>query len=369
MILQCFGAISARRRIFGPSLRGIHSYTKGERVLAEWNGIWWDAKIKQITENGYLVNISDWSEPWEEDIPASAGRIASSVDSIDNLATLPTTSSSAPDKSTLVTTKLSASNPDRLVVTIQANGRTFLSSRLRDGRLVFKDPISGLLSWSVPEQPAIPKESKRAAPQQPTSPKQTKRTIPDLPKGFIERTDLLGNSYFFNTVNGRAQYERPRFSGSKVAKNMALAEGVDAKSIVPWELYFDQDGVPFYHNIETGETRTSLPNNVTESKNTPSKIGVDNVTSKVLSEASQDNATSKVLESDIKTSQKSVGSKVVVDNVALPDGWEVHYTDDGHPYYFCISTGESHWELPTVSNDEEWWVPRETKTNRSGLGS
>jgi len=398
MIFRTLTTSIRPRGSVGACFRCFSSFDTGNNVLVEWNGIWWDANVKQVTKDGYVVNITNWVEPWEEKIPASSNRIAAGADDIRHISEAPSSHRDGPkvlprkpSKGSAESSKtraLPAKSPGREVNSISVNGQNFLTSRLKDGRLVFTDPRTGLLSWSPPLGNKLDTSAKPAQ----TETQQT------LPEGFIERRDLLGNSYFFNPLNGRAQYERPSLPAATVAKNMSSTDGVDAKSIAPWELYFDKDGKPFFHNVESGQSVDELPSTEqTEnlSKNVEEPINVIPEAEVLLSEKTRvlepktkgkrtnakknpkiasdvteksDVKESRTVESERAPKTREKGSRIIIDNTPLPEGWEVHYTEDGYPYYFCISTGESHWELPEASSAEEWWVPPSPKS-RSASGS
>jgi outer membrane protein assembly factor BamB len=163
---------------------------------------------------------------------------------------------------------------------------------IKDGRTVFLDPESGKLLWSLPVTNTEVVETVK------------------LPNGWLCRTDPSSNTpYYFNTINWKAQWTQPRLDASIVAENMKSA----LSSIPhPYEVYFDVDGNPYYHNIETGKTYWEIPQ-----------------MSKIHEKA-----------------ESPACSRSVPDTNSLPEGWEVYFTDDGEPYYYCRATDTSYWEIP-----------------------
>ena len=212
------------------------------------------------------------------------------------------------------------------VIELTIEGRKILTARLRDGRLVFKDPLTGIVSLSVPPLLSV------------------RKVETAVPEGFLERKDGQGTSYFFNTINSKSQYSRPTLSASEVAANMARVKPVSH----PVEAYFDADGKPFYHNVETDKVSWSPPSCTPKTKSPSDKPAKQ-------SSISTQNQPAKNPEVHPTV---SVAEGVLLDNQVLPNGWEVHYTDDGHPFYFDPVSGESVWELPQEASP---WNPETTE--------
>jgi outer membrane protein assembly factor BamB len=308
----------------------------GDSVLAEWNGMWLDARIKEMNGPDFTVAYALRDCAWEDRV--TSDRISSSISNIFSRSIRST--SRGNDSSELTSESRRHVNANRRsrefiskpagdtrsssnsVLPINVAGKVFLSSRLKDGRLIYMDPEKGIVMWSIPvekfadlpmaDRPQVENEKLEQTAENPAA----------IPDGFIARKDLVGNIYYLNTVSGKSQYERPTKSGKVVAENMKSVDRTDPKEMAPWEAFYDADGVPFYHNTETGAVSRAIVDD--KPNHTPTE--------------------------EIKQSV----SQVLVDNIALPEGWEIHYTDDGFPYYYCQATGESHWELP-ASTDESWW--------------
>ena len=204
------------------------------------------------------------------------------METVESFATLP-------DKSSAV--------PERSVVDITVDGKEYKSSNLRDGRTVFLDKDTGVISWYPRHTPYT------AKPTPPTNSQSTDSDIStNLPEGWMMRHDSKGSPYYFNTLNWKAQWAQPRLPASQVASNMQrVSEHIPAG----WEAYFDRDGYPYYYNVQTSETVWEI--------------------------AAEDT-----------TPVQPVSSSTS----SVPDGWEIYFTDDGIPYFYCNATNESHWELP-----------------------
>ena len=337
------------------------SYAVSCPVSVEWSGLWWPASVKQIDGEKCKVSFVNWPEKWDEWIGVSSDRVK------DPLVQPSSFSLSDPSESSTIRSHatpppvVDSGSLSRKVVLVEIGGKEYLTSNLTDGRIVFLDPLTGILSWSVPtaespEAASKPKEpvveSVKAVKTKSSATakkvKAGKTHVPKakpLPAGFVERTDLEGTPYYFNTINCKAQYLRPTLSAVRVAKNMKTAQTPTA----PWEVYFDADGKPYYSNVDTGTVSWVLPAPTSEkpSSSLPPHHAVDTVVSPA--------ARLRESLSSSESNERTLKS-VMVDNVPLPDGWDVHYTDDGFPYYHCQATGESHWELPRA-DDDAWWVP------------
>ena len=290
------------------------SLSVGQSVKVLWNGVPWCASVQKLEDDKCMVSYTNWSRDWDEWIELSSSRFQTSESINSESRRLSDVESAAPASVSVAEPIIQNANPkERRIVKLDVAGRSILSSRLRDGRLVFKDPISGILSLSIP--PVISTPSKPAP----------------LPEGFLERTDAQGTPYFFNTVNSKSQYERPKLAADKVAANMAQAKSVS----LPVETYFDVDGKPFYRNLDTGKVAWYPP-----------------TTAQSVKPAESVAKKSSVIET--KSHVVNVAESVLIDNQVLPNGWEVHYTDDGFPYYFNPASNESLWELPEESST---WTP------------
>jgi hypothetical protein len=306
--------------------------SEGDLILVEWKGLWWNATVKESQESKYLVGFDRWSSQWDEWIEKGSGRIRNRIESgarsdkmlgkssVESKPFPTVQSSSAPRRSSGESSSSTSALDDAKTGNISQRSRPapleievgnakYLTSTLRDGRVVFLCQSSGELSWSVPlhteESP--------------------------LPKGFVEAKDLDGISYFFNTKNKTSQYDRPMMNATSVANNM---RSVDPSVPSPWEAYFDRNGRPYYSNTNTGEVRWDVPSAECEG---------------------------------------SESGEVIIDNAVIPDGWEVHYTHEGRPYYHCAGTGESRWTLDSQTGGSDdrsnWWESEKPKKERTASAS
>jgi len=258
-MIRFFSNISSAVRlssVHGKGLRFFSSITKGDRVIVEWGGASWDAEVSRREKEKVLVKYTNWSDHWDEWIPVDSERLRSSREQksmrVDDRNQKGERSndrrsvSSQRAESPLEKDSISKrddkvmeiqSKRDDMVVEIQPKkdgrmmeiefrGIKVLTSQLRDGRILFKDSKTGLISWDFP----IAHE---------------KAT---LPAGYITGKDLEGKEYYFNTINRKSQYSIPTVSGEISARNAEKARAVTA----PWEVLFGADGTPYYHNLETG---------------------------------------------------------------------------------------------------------------------
>lgn len=310
--------------------RGFAQFRTGQDVTVDWKGIKWDAVIKDVSETKCLVSYKYSEEPFEEWIPVSSSRIVSrhGIDCKPNSAVLSQGHSRCGHQEFQATPHFK-----RKVMKLDVLGYQFLSTRLRNGKLVIQDPSTGLLSWSIPSSVFVSRNSERDAVTKPPKSK-PKEVVAD---GFLERKDTCGETYFFNTVNNKAQYARPRLSAQEVADNMSKSSPKDALP-AQWELYFDEDGVAYYLNVDTGRTVRTIPKKPAKETDEPIQL------EEMELAAPQDCE-------PVKLEEKKSSP------VSTPDGWELHYTEDGSPYYYCQATGESRWELPEEMPREEWWEP------------
>lgn len=179
----------------------------------------------------------------------------------------------------------------RLVLEVVVDGKSYKTVNLSDGKTVFLDQETGCLLWHPPLAPS------------------SANLTPDveLPEGWIKRQDSSGDPYFFNSVNWKAQWTEPRLSGQQVATNMKRA-----RDPIPsgWEIFFDRDGNPYYYNTITSET---------------------------VWEIDEVNAV------DPKASESAAASG---EPPAIPEGWEIYFTEEGVAYFYCTETKTSHWEIP-----------------------
>lgn len=251
----------------------------GSPVSISWNGSSWKARVKELDpkQSRVLVKYDEWSEQFDEWLSTADKDIQ-----IDLLQSFP-----SPVEST-------NNAPSRTIIEVEVDGVTYRTSNLKDGRTVFLDNETGIVSWFPTSRISVSETI------------QVQENV-DLPEGWIVRKDSSQSPYYFNTVNWKAQWIKPRLTAAEVAANMQrVAEVVP----VGWEAYFDLDGFPYYYNTQTSETVWEFPvaeSTPTESTSTPTK------------------------DSDISS---------------VPDGWELYFTDDGVPYFYCKETSESFWELP-----------------------
>jgi hypothetical protein len=255
-----------------------------DAVKVEWKGVHWEASVKDIKpdENMILVSFPNWSTEWDEWIDFTSPRLIHPKN----------------------ITGLAPSPPSTSSTEVEIAGVKYVTSRLRTGQSVFLDPATGLMSLC----PAL--LVRNLPPSVTESPSSS-----SLPEGWIERSEPNGSRYYFNLVNQTAQWTVPRLPASRVAENMSLAVSFPSKT-TPWETHFDLDGYPYYHNSETGETTWNPPAET------------------------------------MKGTESSSAGPSESSSAEMPPGWEVYYTEEGVPYYYCMTTQESHWELPTMYLDE-----------------
>ena len=89
-----------------------------------------------------------------------------------------------------------------------------------------------------------------------------------------------------------------------------------------WSVHWAQDGAPYYHNEETGESLWSPPLAQTPSHEAEMMMHLEHV---------------------------QAGNGIAHDHaeaLILQPGWEEHWTQDGTPYYHNDETGESRWTPP-----------------------
>ena len=272
--------VPARIAALARSIASQSGAQSGQNVNVSWKGSSWPARIKEIDHNRFkvLVQYDGWSEKWNEWL--SCGSSDVDIHSLSQLSP-----DACPPQNGLT----------RSVVELQIGGRSFKSANLADGRTVFQDKDTGILSWS-PTLTLSPHTSNDISPS----------SQPEIPEGWIVRHDTKGSEYYFNTINWRAQWERPRLSAADVTINMKrVMEPIPAG----WEVYHDRDGYPYYYNSETRETVWELPNTSDRDHSTQ--------------QATPDNQYD-----------------------SFPEGWEIYFTEEGVPYFYCKATNTSHWELP-----------------------
>ena len=255
------------------------TFSEGTPLAIEWKGSSWKARVKQLDpkRSRILVEYDGWSDRWDEWLSAEDTDVRIRMECTEGKST----ESTFPYQS-------------RIVQDVVVEGKSYRTASLKDGRTVFLDPETGILAW-FPN--VSPRTTLSAEPGEST----------ELPEGWIVRKDSRESTYYFNTVNWKAQWIKPRLPAAEVSKNMQRVAEVIPSG---WEAYFDKDGYPYYYNAQTSETVWEFPvseNTVTESTAIPST----------------------------KTDISSV-----------PEGWEIYFTDDGVPYFYCRATNQSYWELP-----------------------
>jgi len=216
-------------------------FVEGDRVLVEWGGADWDAEISKLENDKLLVRYTNWSSHWDEWLAVDSIRLKSLIeadaskissqrarrldrgnirkDQVDRKVPWFERRESEPQPATVG----SDSSPNAIELNI--HGSRVLTAALKNGRLLFKDLSTGLISWEFPQ-----------------------RVKQEVPAGFKVGTDLEGAQYYFNTVNGKSQYSFPSVAAATSAKNSDRMQTVSA----PWEVLLDADGTPYYHNTETG---------------------------------------------------------------------------------------------------------------------
>jgi len=250
------------------------------------------------SENRALVPYEGWSEKWDEWISRSSTEIE-----------LPESENplirSTGDHHSFQTS--------RDVTEIVVDGKLYKCSSLKDGRSVFLDPSTGNLLWHIP----------RKLSHRPDIKPKTENPIPSpksLPEGWLYREDPHSKTpYYFNTINWKAQWDEPRLLASVVAENIKTTLSTIPH---PWEEYFDIDGNPHYHNPDTNKTVWEIP--------LSRKVGTK-------TQPVQDSVRQSVTEHQDSMDQEKL---------QLPEGWQVYFTDDGEPYYYCVATDKSYWEIP-----------------------
>ena len=312
----------------------------GAPVDVEWGGTWWNARIKESDTQGQriLVSYENWSSKWDEWVELGSSRIRNlSLSNIpaqfDVLAPGPVSTVDFPELSSVV-------NEVRTVIELSLNGSSFLSSTLRNGSTVLMDPLTGDLSWSLPKSVPNIKSAGKIVSKKVVAPQVS--TSDD----WIERRTQSGVPYYFNPLTLTSQFELPTVSVNVFAANMA-------KSDLRSDAYFTKDGVPYYQNA--GEVSWHPQ----EGDDTPT---ISEVAADIPVPASQP------VKQVEQVAKKKIKKPVpTLKEIAVPEGWEIHYADSGFPYYYCQATKTSHWELPAfteenvavpvveVAASENWW--------------
>lgn len=288
-------------------VRSFSSFQEGDRVRVEWGGSHWDAEISEFEKDKVLVKYSNWSEHWDEWLPTESTRIQPLNDrSHGENNTKKTRKSDRLREPRLVpqpeVAEIEEARGSKSVIEIEIGGVKRLCSSLSNGRLLFKDWNTGRVSWDFPLPPRVE----------------------PLAEGFVRAKDLDGKSYYFNTVSGKCQYSLPTVPAEKAALNSKNAKAVTA----PWEVLFSADGTPYYHNVETGAVSWTPDSNKNDS------VG------------------ERPYEKNNSVEGRPSEKKSLLE--AKENEWEVHYTEEGFPFYHSKVTGESVWEVPQEKN-ENWW--------------
>jgi len=148
---------------------------------------------------------------------------------------------------------------------------------------------------------------------------------------WVECADEQGNKYFYDQITGATQWELPpalsesTFSSAITAPTSSIsAAGGDGQIVVAddWVECLDEGGNTYYYNQVTGTTQWEDP-----SSSTPQA-------SSLLEGYEQPLA----IEGDEKQSQ--------ILAIEGPGDWEQYYDENGNPYYYSPSTGESRWQNP-----------------------
>lgn len=304
-------------------VRSFSSFQEGDRVRVEWGGSHWDAEISKFEKDKVLVKYSNWSEHWDEWLPTESTRIQPLDDrSHGENNTKKTRKSDRLREPRLVpqpeVAEIEEARGFKSVIEIEIGGVKRLCSSLSNGRLLFKDLNTGRVSWDFPLPPRVE----------------------PLAEGFVRAKDLDGKSYYFNTVSGKCQYSLPTVPAEKAALNSKNAKAVTA----PWEVLFNADGTPYYHNVETGAVSWTPEEAMPSEKND--------------SEEERPSGRKNAVQSKVSEHHNSIIEAKPSDKSSLVEGkengWEVHYTEEGFPFYHSKVTGESVWEVPQEKG-ENWW--------------
>lgn len=292
------------------SARGV---TVNSDILIEWEGIWWNAKVKETdsNKNQLLISYENWSSKWDEWVDCVSPRLKHS------------------DTFSIVSSNVStSSSPVTPVLKMLINGKEYLSAELFNGRTLLMDPESGVLSWTA--APAI------AAPT----------------SDWVERTDAAtGVVYYFNPLTKKAQFEAPTLSPERVAENM---QKTDLKTLDT--VYYNKDGIPYYQNVESGTVSWEpTPPTHTFEESVPDAEDTVKDAKKDTKKVSQ-----KPPREELKSCSREIQGKLFVEPPTVPEGWEMYFTESGVAYYYCCSTGVSHWTLPQ-QEDPVWWIDNEPK--------
>ena len=183
--------------LLNESVRRLVTRVVGTKVLAEWNGIWWNAEITGVTEKDYLVVYAGSKEEWKDRILKSSDRIVDKESDIKIQPLAPTESFVASDRLDLEgppskSSRVGGSHKRASMLPMEIGPHMLLSARLRDGRLVFKDSETGILSWfpttsdvlkprasaMQPVVPELPGQQLRAFHVQREKPGRHRRSIP-----------------------------------------------------------------------------------------------------------------------------------------------------------------------------------------------
>jgi hypothetical protein len=252
MIRFCSNISSALRAPsgHGKAFRFFSSITEGDRLIVEWGGASWDAEVGRTEKDKVLVKYTNWSDHWDEWIPLDSDRLKGPREQKSSVADDRNRKRErSKDRRSVSSQKGALSEipspleedsiqrredhvvdiqPKRAdtVMEIEVRGIKLLTSQLRNGRILFKDLKTGLISWDFPN-------AQEGA---------------TLPAGYMTGKDLEGREYYFNTINRKSQYSIPTVSGEIAARNAEKAQAVTA----PWEVLFGADGTPYYHNVDTG---------------------------------------------------------------------------------------------------------------------
>ena len=167
---------------------------------------------------------------------------------------------------------------------------------------------------------------------------------------WIEMTDMYGNAYYHNNVNGETRWDNPKALSLSSNEPQSYVSANNAPSLPDnWEKAYTEDGYIYYHNVATNETSWEFPA-------TSHSVGINQhpaSTTPMLPEnwekASTDDGY--IYYHNVVTNETSwefpgESSANAESQAPLPPNWEVAYTEDGQTFYHNTSTGETSWNYP-----------------------
>ena len=146
----------------------------------------------------------------------------------------------------------------------------------------------------------------------------------------------------------------------------------------PWEALFSEEGKPYFHNTETGETSWSLPasnaRNPSHAMMMHSKSSFESVNPMSLTQQlrnsvkdSERELLSELKAAPLDSSTVNIsGSSPDANKAPLPHGWEEHLDEEsGRSYYYHERTDETTWDRPGSAENSSRQLSKQVERGES----